>query len=188
MFNKKILLASHSPRRHYLLKQAGIDFRAVTAGVDETYNGKLPPEKFAVQLAVEKAQAVKHQARADEVILAADTIVVKAGKIYGKPADHHDAVRILNALSGVRHEVITGVCLLSAKKRSTFSEITKVYFKPLAPEHIAYYVNRFKPFDKAGAYAIQEWIGLVGIRRIDGCFFNVMGLPVSRVWEELQKF
>ncbi|HXH20216.1 MAG TPA: Maf family protein [Chitinophagales bacterium] len=188
MFNKKILLASQSPRRNELLRMAGFNFRAVTADVDETYSGDIPPEEFPEHLAQKKADAVKSQAQSDEVILAADTIVLKDGIIYGKPADRNDAIQILKELSGVRHEVITGVCLMSPGKQVAFSVVTSVYFKPLSEEQIVYYVDRFKPFDKAGAYAIQEWIGLIGISKIEGCYFNVMGLPVSRVAEELERF
>jgi len=188
MFNKKILLASQSPRRRDLLRQAGFDFRIVQSDVDETYDEKISPEKFPGHLAEEKAKSVRHLAEQNEVILAADTIVLKGEKIYGKPVDRNEAIQILNELSGARHEVITGVCLMTGKKQKTFSELTKVYFKPLTTEQITYYVDNFKPFDKAGAYAIQEWIGLIGISKIEGCYFNVMGLPVSKVVEELSKF
>jgi len=188
MFNKKILLASQSPRRRELLKLAGFDFRALTTDIDETPDGNIALKKFPVHLAIEKAKAVRHLARKNEVILAADTIVLKAGKIYGKPVDGKDAIRILRELSGARHDVITGVCLLSAEKQKTFSVLTKVFFNRLTDEQIIYYVDCFQPFDKAGAYAIQEWIGLIGISKIEGCYYNVMGLPVSRVWKELQGF
>jgi septum formation protein len=188
MFNKKILLASQSPRRHELLKLAGFNFRTVVADIDETFNGGMTPEEFPEHLAVEKMKAVKHLSEDKEVILAADTIVLKEGVIYGKPVDRNDAISILKALSGVRHDVISGVCLAAQEKQKTFSVLTKVYFNALTDEQITFYVDNFKPFDKAGAYAIQEWIGLIGISKIEGCYFNVMGLPVSQVWNELQSF
>lgn len=188
MFNKKILLASQSPRRRELLKLAGLEFRAVVADIDETFSGGMTPEQFPEHLAIEKMKAVKHLAENDEVILAADTIVLKESVIYGKPVDRKDAIGILKALSGARHDVISGVCLALQKKQVTFSVLTRVYFNALTDEQIMYYVDNFKPFDKAGAYAIQEWIGLIGISKIEGCYFNVMGLPMSRVWSELLSF
>ncbi len=188
MFNKKLLLASQSPRRSGLLRLAGLEFRTAAADIDETYNGGMTPEQFPEHLAIEKMKAVKHLAENEEVILAADTIVLQEGMIYGKPIDRNDAIRILKALSGKWHEVISGVCLVLQEKQKTFSVLTKVYFNALTDEQIIYYVDNFKPFDKAGAYAIQEWIGLIGISKIEGCYFNVMGLPMSRVWDELREF
>lgn len=187
MFNKKILLASQSPRRRELLKLAGFDFRSVIADIEETFKGEMTPEEFPEHLALEKMKAVKHLAGNEEVILAADTIVLQEGVIYGKPIGRNDAIRILKSLSGKRHEVISGVCIALRDKQKTFSVITKVYFNVLTDQQIIYYVDNFKPFDKAGAYAIQEWIGLIGISKIEGCYFNVMGLPMSRVWDELRK-
>ena len=186
MFKGKILLASQSPRRRELLKLAGCDFRVISADVDETYLNSIPILDFPEHLALKKANTVADKAEKGEVIIAADTIVLKDGIIYGKPVDRADAIQILSELSGAGHDVITGVCLLTQEKTKTFSELTKVYFNPLTEEQIIYYVDNFKPFDKAGAYAIQEWIGIVGINRIEGCYFNVMGLPMSRVWKELQ--
>lgn len=188
MFNKKILLASQSPRRRELLKLAGFDFRSVIADIEETFKGEMTPEEFPEHLALEKMKAVKHLAGNDEVILAADTIVLQEGVIYGKPIGRNDAIRILKFLSGKRHEVISGVCIALRDKQKTFSVITKVYFNALTDKQIIYYVDNFKPFDKAGAYAIQEWIGLIGISKIEGCYFNVMGLPMSRIWDELRGF
>lgn len=187
MFKGKILLASQSPRRRELLKLAGCNFRAISADVDETFFGDVPVLEFPEHLALKKANAVADKADKGEVIIAADTIVLKDGKIYGKPTDRDDAIRILSELSGARHDVITGVCLLTNEQTRTFSELTKVYFNSLTEEQIMYYVDNFKPFDKAGAYAIQEWIGIIGINKIEGCYFNVMGLPMSRVWKELQR-
>lgn len=188
MFTGKILLASQSPRRREILSLAGCNFRVISADVDETYYDDVPVRAFPEYLASKKANAVSAKAEQEEIIIAADTIVLKEEKIYGKPTDRADAIRILTELSGARHDVITGVCLLAHGKENTFSELTKVYFNALTAEQITFYVDTFKPFDKAGAYAIQEWIGVIGIRKIEGCYFNVMGLPMSRVWEELQKF
>ncbi|MDZ4844892.1 MAG: Maf family protein [Chitinophagales bacterium] len=186
-FKGKILLASQSPRRREILTLAGCDFRVISADVDETYYGDVPVLQFPEHLALKKATAVTKRAEQGEIIIAADTIVLKDEKIYGKPIDRADAIRILTELSGARHDVITGLCLLANGEAKTFSEQTKVYFNALTKAQITYYVDNFKPFDKAGAYAIQEWIGVVGIRKIEGCYFNVMGLPMSRVWEELQR-
>lgn len=185
MFNGKVLLASQSPRRRDLLQLAGIQFRVISADVDETYVDTVPVLEFPEYLALKKAKAVAEKAEPDEVVVAADTIVLKDGKIYGKPVDRADAINILKELSGARHDVITGVCILSDGNAKTFSDLTKVFFHPLTDEQITYYVDTFKPFDKAGAYAIQEWIGAVGIQKIEGDYFNVMGLPVSRVVGEL---
>jgi septum formation protein len=158
MFNRKILLASQSPRRRELLKLAGFDFRIVTADIDESYGGNIAAEKFPEHLAIEKAKKVKHLAEAGEVILAADTIVLKDEVIYGKPMDRNDAVRILKELSGARHDVLSGVCLMTDAQLKSFSVLTKVYFNSLTDEQINYYVDNFNPLDKAGAYAIQEWV------------------------------
>ncbi len=184
----KILLASQSPRRRDLLQLAGFNFRVKAADVDESYEETIPPEKFPEHLAIKKARAVTSFAQQDEIILAADTIVLKSGIIFGKPENRDDANRILSELSGARHEVISGVCLLSGDKMKTFSATTSVWFHPLSEEQISFYIDQFNPYDKAGAYAIQEWIGLIGISKIEGCYFNVMGLPVSRVWQELRGF
>ncbi len=188
MFKGKVLLASQSPRRRDILKLAGINFRIVIADIDENHDGVIEPARFPEHLAMKKAEAVSHSAKQDEIILAADTIVLMNSIIYGKPTDRQDAFRILNDLSGKTHDVISGVCLKSQRKEKVFSVITKVYFNPLSAEQIEYYVEHYKPFDKAGAYAIQEWIGVVGIKKIEGCYFNVMGLPMSRVWAELNNW
>ena len=188
MFEKKILLASQSPRRKELLQLARLNFRVIAADVDETHLPEWDPLFFPEYLAEKKANAVAKKAGKDEIILAADTIVLKENVIYNKPEDAEDAKRILRALSGAMHEVITGVCLLQGEKQKIFSSITKVFFHHLSDEQISFYIEEFKPFDKAGAYAIQEWIGVVGIKKIEGCYFNVMGLPVSLVTQELAKW
>ena len=188
MFTGKILLASKSPRRKDLLEQAGIPFRILSKEVEETYPKNLNINEIPEYLSLMKAKAVLEDVEPGEIVLAADTIVAKDGVVYGKPKDEADAFHILQELSGSSHEVITGVCLLSPTKEKKFSVITTVYFNSLTEKEISHYVDNYQPYDKAGAYAIQEWIGLIGISKIEGCYFNVVGLPVSRVYEELETF
>ncbi len=182
---KPVILASQSPRRRQLLEQAGIPFQVKVSEAEETFPEGMPTAEVPVHIARQKALAVKALYAENEVIVAADTIVVLDGRIIGKPADREDAIRILTDLSGRIHEVITGVVILYNGTEQAFSQTTEVHFKSLTAEQIAYYVDHYQPYDKAGAYAIQEWIGAVGIDRINGCFYNVMGLPVSRVAEKL---
>lgn len=184
---QKIILASGSPRRKQLLQWAEIDFDVMVSDVDESYPKGLSFDAVAKHIAFNKANAVKPLQPADSIILAADTIVVCNNRIIGKPADEAEAIEILTDLAGNTHEVITGVALLKQGKEVLFADTTTVSFHPLSAEQIAFYVKNYKPYDKAGAYAIQEWIGVVGIKRIEGCFYNVMGLPVSRVVQELAK-
>lgn len=185
---QEIILASQSPRRKQLLEWAEVKFRVITADTDEHFPSDMDVETVPVYIARGKALAVKEKAAsADQVlpILAADTIVVLNGRVIGKPRDRADAIDILKELSGQKHQVITGVVLLFEGKETSFSEITEVEFHELTRDQIVFYVDNYKPYDKAGAYAIQEWIGVVGIKRIHGCFYNVMGLPVSRVVQML---
>jgi septum formation protein len=182
---KKIILASASPRRRQLLTQAGFQFEVRASEVDETIPDGMSPEKAAIFLAIKKARAIEEFLTEDEIILAADSIVVLDNVIYGKPVDYGDAVRILKELSGKMHEVITGVCLLSKEKEKAFAGFSKVWFEQLNDEEIDYYITNFQPYDKAGAYAVQEWIGLCKISRIEGTFANIMGLPVDLVYREL---
>lgn len=182
---KPVILASQSPRRRQLLEQAGIPFQVKVSEAEETFPEGMPIAEVPVHIARQKALAVKALYDENEVIVAADTIVVLGGRIIGKPQDREDAIRILTALSGRIHEVITGVVILHNGAEEAFSQTTEVHFKPLTASQIAYYVDHYQPYDKAGAYAIQEWIGAVGIDRINGCFYNVMGLPVSQVAERL---
>ncbi|HEY5405483.1 MAG TPA: Maf family nucleotide pyrophosphatase [Ginsengibacter sp.] len=188
---EKIILASQSPRRSQLLQWAEIPFEVIVANTDESYPKHLKPEEIAAHIAYNKAIAVKNNLAGsitnakDYTILAADTIVVLNNVVIGKPANREDAIRILSALSGKIHLVITGVCILKDEKEIIFADETKVEFHELSPLQIEYYVDTYKPYDKAGAYAIQEWIGVTGIRSITGDFYNVMGLPVSRVVKEL---
>ena len=189
---KKIILASQSPRRSQLLQWAEIPFEVIIVHTDESYPVHLKPEEIAMHIAYNKAEAVKKNIAStitngeDCTILAADTIVVLNNTIIGKPSGRDEAIQILSKLSGEIHSVITGVCILSQGKEITFADETKVEFYNLSRLQIEYYVDNYKPYDKAGAYAIQEWIGVTGIRSINGDFYNVMGLPVSRVVKELE--
>lgn len=183
-----IILASQSPRRKQLLEWAEVSFQVVARETAETYPGHLPIEDIPVYIARAKAQAVRGDVGTDRIILAADTVVVVDEQIIGKPKDPADAIRMLSLLSGRQHRVITGVVIVRGEQEHSFSEITEVSFHPLTSEQIYFYVEKYKPFDKAGAYAIQEWIGVTGIECIRGDFYNVMGLPVSRVVQVLKQF
>ena len=194
---QKIILASQSPRRRQLLEWAHIPFEVITVDTIEDYPIGLSAEKVAMHIAYNKAIAVKRLIDTNRIthseqfpllntpVLAADTIVVLGDQIIGKPADRENAIHILELLSGKVHEVITGVCLLAGRKEVIFYQTTRVEFHTLSKKNIEYYIDTFKPFDKAGAYAIQEWIGVTGIKSIAGDFYNVMGLPVSRVISEV---
>lgn len=188
MFLRPILLGSQSPRRQQLLKDAHIQYTLLVKPINEIFSDDLPINEVPAYLAVQKAKELYESITSNEIIITADTIVCLNNTIYGKPTDKNDAIRILQLLSGNKHTVITGVCLMDKNKTFTFSVHTDVYFYPLNKQQIEWYVDAYKPYDKAGAYAIQEWIGLAGIERIDGCFYNVMGLPISRLLQELQKF
>lgn len=180
----KIILASNSPRRKELLKQLGLDFEVrVMKGIDETYPSELPSKDVAEYIASKKSSA--YSISSDELLLTADTVVVVGEDILGKPHGREDACRMLREISGKTHHVITGVCIRTDSKQSRFSVSTDVRFKKLSDDEIDFYIGHFKPYDKAGAYGIQEWIGLVGVESISGSFYNVMGLPVQRIYEEL---
>jgi len=185
---KTVVLASQSPRRKQLLEQAGVPFEVKVVETAETFPPDMPVPEVPLHIARHKAAAVTTLCQADDIIIAADTVVVLDNTIIGKPKDREDAIRILTALGGRTHEVITGVLIKQGSREQGFSKTTEVHFKPLTAAQVVYYIDNYKPYDKAGAYAIQEWIGAVGIDRIDGCFYNVMGLPVSRVVEELEKW
>ncbi|HMO32092.1 MAG TPA: Maf family nucleotide pyrophosphatase [Lacibacter sp.] len=182
---ERIILASASPRRHQLLTWAEVPFDVLVKETDEMYPSSLATEDVPVYIARNKALAVQAELSHDRIILAADTVVVLDGRIIGKPKDREDAVHTLQQLAGRIHQVITGVVLLKGEEEMAFSDITRVEFHPLTYEQVCYYVDQYHPYDKAGAYAIQEWIGVVGIRRVEGDFYNVMGLPVSRVVQAL---
>ena len=178
---QKIILASQSPRRKQLLEWAEVPFEIIVKETDESYPDHLSIDEIAIHIARNKALAIQPPINISIPVLAADTIVVLEGRIIGKPKDREDAVNILSSLSGKLHQVITGVVILHNEKEIAFSETTKVEFHELSLAQIEFYVDNYKPYDKAGAYAIQEWIGVVGIKNIKGDFYNVMGLPVSRV-------
>ena len=184
----KLILASNSPRRKELLAGLGVPFEVrVLQDIDEHYPENLPVNEVARYIAKEKADAYQRIVAADELIITADTVVIVCDEILGKPMDEADAVRMLRLLSGRTHQVTTGVCLLTAEKERCFDVTTDVTFKTLTDEEIHYYVNRYRPFDKAGAYGIQEWIGYIGVTGLNGSYYNVMGLPVQRIYQELTK-
>lgn len=183
-----IILASNSPRRKQLLEWAEVPFEIIVKHAEETFPDDMPVSDVPVYIARNKALAVKDTLSSpDKLILAADTVVVLDHTIIGKPKDRADAVNMLSRLSGRQHEVITGVVILYGEKEMAFADTTTVVFHSLTQEQIAFYVDKYKPYDKAGAYAIQEWIGVVGIRFVSGDFYNVMGLPVSRVVQALEQ-
>jgi len=184
----RIILASSSPRRKQLLEWAEIPFDVVPSYSEEYIPENLPSAEVPLYLAREKAEMVSRLISPGRIILAADTIVLLDQQILGKPADRENAIRMLTQLSGQVHKVITGVVITDSKKETAFSETTFVTFHPLGLKDIEHYVDVYKPYDKAGAYAIQEWIGVIGIHSIQGDFYNVMGLPVSRVINELKTF
>ena len=189
------ILASGSPRRQQLLQEVGLNFKIQVANVDEDgitqqllQRHEMEKSWIPETLAKEKAIASAELNRAESIVIGADTIVLLNNEIIGKPNDEHHAFEMLRKISGNKHTVITGVCIYDAKAKkplSIFNEQTEVCFKRLTPEQIQFYITQFKPFDKAGSYAIQEWIGLIGIEKINGCFYNVMGLPVSKLMSEL---
>lgn len=184
--NYRIILASNSPRRRELLSGLGISYEVRTLpGIDESYPADLPVGQIAEYIAAEKAAAYQRQMASGELIITADTIVVVAGEVMGKPHDADDARRMLRKLSNCTHQVITGVCLTTVEKQRRFSVITDVTFKALTDAEIDYYITNYRPFDKAGAYGIQEWIGYIGVTGLHGSYFNVMGLPVQRIYMEL---
>ena len=184
----EILLASKSPRRKEILQQSGIPFKLISIEVDETYPYTLSKSKVAEYLANKKAQAVEIKIENHQIILTCDTVVVTNNEILNKPADQSEAVKMLSKLSNTTHQVITGVCLKSNLKTHLFSDTTTVTFKELSSEEINYYIEKFNPLDKAGAYGIQEWIGLIGVTEINGSYHNVVGLPINKIYEELNKF
>ena len=184
-----IILCSKSPRRRELLAGLGIDFEVKTlSGIDESYPCDLNSDIIAQYISQKKAEAYKSLIVDNEMVITSDTIVLLDGKVYGKPADEADACRMLGDLSGRTHKVITGVCINTRERSCAFHVVTEVEFAPLSSDEIEYYVTHFKPLDKAGAYGIQEWIGSVAVRAINGSFYNVMGLPVQRLYAELKSF
>jgi len=186
IFNEEIILASASPRRKEILQNAGFKIKVIPANVDE--NIKLEDlEKIAEKLAVKKAETIFEKEK-NSLIIAADTTVIQDDLLLEKPQDKLEAEKFLNLMSNSNHKVITGVCVLSAQKKIAFSECTKVFVYQLNDEEIKYYINNFDVMDKAGAYGIQSWFGLNRVKKIEGCFYNVMGLPMPRLFEELKAF
>lgn len=183
-----IILASNSPRRRELLSGLGVDYEVRTLpGVDESYPDTLSGEDIPVYISREKAAAYLPSIAPDELIITADTIVWLDRRVLGKPADEADACRMLRELSGRTHQVITGVTLSTAAFQKSFAVTSEVEFAPLTEEEITYYVDHYRPLDKAGAYGVQEWIGFIGVRRLSGSYFNVMGLPIQRLYQELKE-
>lgn len=183
----KIILASNSPRRKELLSGLNIHFNVlVKDGIDETYPKSTPVDEVSLYLSKLKASAYLQDIQEDELIITADTVVVVDDNILGKPIDKEDATRMLRTISGRMHKVITGVSLTTKSKQRSFKVTTEVTFKKLDDSEIDYYISTFKPYDKAGSYGIQEWIGYIGVTSINGSYYNVMGLPVQRIYEELK--
>lgn len=184
----KIILASNSPRRRELLSGLGVDYEVkIVPGIDETYPESLNGEEIPVYIAQEKANAYRASLQPDELVITADTIVYVDGMVLGKPVDEADACRMLRMLSGRTHQVITGVCLTTVGFQKSFASVTEVTFDTLSDEEIGYYVEKYHPMDKAGSYGVQEWIGFVGVTGLKGSYYNVMGLPVQRLYKELKE-
>ncbi len=184
----KIILASNSPRRKELLGGLGVKYEVrALKDIDESYPDHLVGEEIPRYIAASKASAYQNTIASDELIITADTIVWLDGKVLGKPKDYDDAIRMLHQLSGKTHQVMTGVCIVTPTTRKEFVSVTDVTFSSLTDAEIEHYVSVYKPFDKAGAYGIQEWIGYIGVCNIHGSYFNVMGLPIQRLYTELKK-
>lgn len=184
-----IVLASKSPRRQELLKGIGIDFSVITKDVDESYAPNMSVYDVAPFLSIKKAKAFEGDELPENyMVITADTVVIVDDKILGKPKDAEDAREMLNMISGKKHSVITGVTIRTDDKVKTFSVVSKVSFEVLDQDEIEYYVNNFKPYDKAGAYGIQEWIGYIGVNYVEGSYFNVMGLPTQKLYKMLKTF
>ncbi|MFP4448052.1 MAG: Maf family nucleotide pyrophosphatase [Bacteroidota bacterium] len=185
----RIVLGSQSPRRQYLLKELGLNFDVKLKHMEEeVYPEGLQKEEIPLYLAKNKAAAFDDELDNKTIVITADTIVWNEGQVVQKPQDTKDAYNILKSLSGKIHQVYTGVCLRSLKKQASFYALTDVYFKELTDKEIWFYINEFEPFDKAGSYGIQEWLGYIGVEKIEGSYFNVMGLPVQKLYVELNKF
>jgi len=186
--NYKVVLASNSPRRKELLSDLGIKFEVRTIkGIDESYPADMPVLDIAEHISHKKAKAYQQKMADDEMIITADTVVILGDEVLGKPVDDADAHRMLKELSGKTHKVVTGVTITTVATTRSFSAVTDVEFASLSDDDINYYVRKYQPLDKAGAYGIQEWIGCMGVRHINGSFYNVMGLPLHRLYSELEK-
>lgn len=185
----KIVLASNSPRRKELLSGIDVEYAVrMLPDIDESFPASLPHEEVAEFLARKKADAYLSGLKEDELLITADTVVLLDGMILGKPADKDEAADMLRILGGKRHRVITGVCMTTTRIQQRFSDTAYVTFSPLSDEEISYYVSRYHPLDKAGAYGVQEWIGYVAVEKIEGSYFNVMGLPIHKVYQALKQF
>lgn len=185
----KIILASNSPRRRELLAGLGVDFEVrVLPDIDESYPASLPALQTAEYIACKKAAAYREVMADDELVITADTVVIVGDEVLGKPSDAAEAALMLRKLSGRTHHVVTGVCLTTCEQTVQFSVRTDVTFKQLTDDEIDFYIKKYQPFDKAGAYGIQEWIGYIGCTGLNGSYYNVMGLPVQRIYTELQQF
>jgi septum formation protein len=182
-----LILASNSPRRQQLLRELGFDFTVEVRPTDEVFPADMPTDEVAGFLATHKAEQFRSDV-GNQLVLCADTIVVVENEILNKPTDPTEAQAMLQKLSGRTHEVITGVCLLGKKGPQTITDVAKVEFKTLTDSEIDYYIHHYRPFDKAGAYGIQEWIGMMGINRIEGSFYTIMGLPLHQVYQLLQPY
>ena len=188
MIKKKIVLGSQSPRRSYLLEQMGLEFEIRTQDAEEIFPEAMHPEDVPAYLSRLKAKELESTIQEEEVLITADTVVIIDDKVVGKPTDAAHAFEMVKNLSNKVHKVVTGVTITDKKESISFSETTYVVFRRIADGDIKHYLHEYKPFDKAGAYGIQEWIGIIGIDKIDGCYYNVMGLPTSRLYLELNKF
>ena len=187
--NYKVLLASNSPRRKELLQGIDIDFEIkVLPDIDESYPSSLPVDEVAEFIAEKKASSYTNNLKEDELLITADSVVILDGAIFGKPNNKEEAKEMLFALSGKAHRVVSGVCLATLKKQISFSVTSEVLFSELSCEEIEYYIDRYSPFDKAGSYGIQEWIGYIGVEHLSGSYFNIMGLPIQRLYRELKNF
>jgi septum formation protein len=186
--NTRLILGSASQRRLDLLRGLGLDFSVQVLNVPEDFSPALKREQIAVYLAEKKAQSFAGSLEANEILITADTIVWLEGTVLNKPADLDEARKMLSAISGKKHEVVTGVCLSSVSKTHSFFAVSEVHFKQLLPDEIEHYIQTYRPLDKAGAYGIQEWIGYIGVTSISGCYYNIMGLPLHDLYAELIAF
>lgn len=187
LLKRPLILASSSPRRQFLLKEAGFTFVVDSPNIDESFSDSMPVESVPVFLAEKKAKALLSKI-SNEIVLASDTVVILGNKILNKPADRNEAIQMLTMLSGETHLVITAVCLLSREKVVSFDDRTEVTFAKLSQSEIEFYIDHYKPFDKAGAYGAQDWLGMIGVEKINGSYFTVMGLPIHKVYQQLMKF
>lgn len=186
--NKKIILASASPRRKELMEGLDIPFEVRVKNSDESFPDNLPKNEVALFLAKKKSDAYMQDIKENEVIITSDTTVLKGDTLFNKPKNKDEAKYMLDELSGCSHKVITGVCIRSLEKEISFDSVSIVKFKKLEEKEINYYIDNYKPFDKAGSYGIQEWLGYIAIEKIEGSYYNIMGLPVFRIYEELKSF